>query len=159
MLARSALRTATLAAAPAARLSAARSSSRSVTTLSKKIYTAHAQATGEGRNGKTFLIDEAGVGGLEIGLSMPKELGGSGKGNNPEQLFGLGYSACFLSALQLVARNAKEKLPTDTSVDAAVSHSKCGCPSAFVELISPLYTAFLRSPSAPHLEQKDSPLP
>lgn len=53
--------------------------------------------------------------------SLPRELGGSGAGNNPEELFSLGYSACFLSALQLVARNAKEKLPADTAVDALVS--------------------------------------
>lgn len=51
---------------------------------------------------------------------LPRELGGSGAGNNPEELFSLGYSACFLSALQLVARNAKESLPADTAVDALV---------------------------------------
>lgn len=54
---------------------------------------------------------------------MPRELGGDGKGNNPEQLFGLGYSACFLSALQLVCRGEKVKLPEDTTVDALVSRS------------------------------------
>ena len=37
---------------------------------------------------------------------IPKEMGGSGNGTNPEQLFAAGYAACFHSALQLVARQA-----------------------------------------------------
>ena len=37
---------------------------------------------------------------------MPKSLGGTGEGSNPEQLFAAGYAGCFLGAIQAVARNA-----------------------------------------------------
>lgn len=37
---------------------------------------------------------------------MPKSLGGTGEGSNPEQLFAAGYAACFLAAIQAVGRNA-----------------------------------------------------
>ncbi|EMD33578.1 hypothetical protein CERSUDRAFT_56378, partial [Gelatoporia subvermispora B] len=63
-------------------------------------YTAHATARGQGRNGQVKSDDDAG---LELRLAMPKSLGGKGDGQNPEQLFAMGYAACFLSALQLVA--------------------------------------------------------
>ena len=59
---------------------------------------------------------------LDIQLSMPKSMGGDG-GNytNPEQLFGAGYSACFGSALQLVAKNQHDiELGEDLSVSAVV---------------------------------------
>jgi organic hydroperoxide reductase OsmC/OhrA len=39
---------------------------------------------------------------------MPKLLGGTGKGSNPEQLFAAGYAACFLGAVQAVGRNTKK---------------------------------------------------
>ena len=64
------------------------------------LYTATATATG-GREGRVR-TDE---GTLDLALSMPKGLGGNGAaGTNPEQLFAAGYSACFGSALALVAR-------------------------------------------------------
>ncbi|CAO1636155.1 unnamed protein product [Sympodiomycopsis kandeliae] len=91
---------------------------RTVTTLAKNAYTAHGRATGAGRDGHAGLVNDKG--GLEVSLGLPRELGGSGAGNNPEELFSLGYSACFLSALRLVARNAKEEIPADTAVDALV---------------------------------------
>ncbi|WP_276528573.1 OsmC family protein [Novosphingobium taihuense] len=40
--------------------------------------------------------------GSEVALATPKEPGGKGQGNNPEQLFAAGYAACFLSAMKLV---------------------------------------------------------
>jgi organic hydroperoxide reductase OsmC/OhrA len=52
----------------------------------KPQYTAHATAKGLGRNG-TVESD-----GLKLNLAMPKELGGTGKGENPEQLFAMGYA-------------------------------------------------------------------
>ena len=46
-------------------------------------------------------------------------MGGSGNGTNPEQLFAAGYAACFHSALQLVAGQAKADI-TDSAVGARV---------------------------------------
>ncbi|AOE49919.1 organic hydroperoxide resistance protein [Kangiella sediminilitoris] len=79
-------------------------------------YTAKATATG-GRAGKAKSDD----GKLEVKLSTPKELGGSGgDGTNPEQLFAAGYSACFIGAMQHVAAQEKVKLPEDTSITGHV---------------------------------------
>ncbi|EIN11389.1 OsmC-like protein [Punctularia strigosozonata HHB-11173 SS5] len=69
-------------------------------TLRDHKYTAHATAEGQGRNGRVKSDDDDG---LSLRLAMPKSLGGKGDGQNPEQLFAMGYAACFLSALQLVA--------------------------------------------------------
>ncbi len=79
------------------------------------LYTAEALATGAGRNGRVT----TGEGRLDLGLAIPKEMGGSGDGANPEQLFAAGYAACFHSALQTVARAQKVKI-TDSSVGARV---------------------------------------
>jgi Ohr subfamily peroxiredoxin len=68
------------------------------------LYTAVATATGSGRAGHVRSADDV----LDLDLSIPKELGGEGAAaTNPEQLFAAGYSACFHSALILVARRAK----------------------------------------------------
>ena len=66
----------------------------------KTLYTAEALATGEGRDGHGRTSD----GKVDVALSIPKEMGGTGTGTNPEQLFAVGYAACFHSALRLVAR-------------------------------------------------------
>lgn len=79
------------------------------------LYTAEALATGAGRNGRVATSE----GRLDIDLAIPKEMGGSGDGANPEQLFAAGYAACFHSALQTVARAQKVKI-TDSSVGARV---------------------------------------
>ena len=82
----------------------------------KILYTAQATVTG-GREGRAVSSDQA----LEVQLSTPKELGGAGgPGTNPEQLFAAGYSACFLSALKLVAGKQKIALPADTRVTGQV---------------------------------------
>lgn len=83
------------------------------------LYTAKATATG-GRAGKVTSSD----GVLDVGLAMPKSLGGSGAGGatNPEQLFAAGYAACFDSALNLVARQEKKKI--ESKVAAEVSLGK-----------------------------------
>jgi lipoyl-dependent peroxiredoxin len=68
--------------------------------LQKILYTAEAQVQG-GREGHGQTDD----GRLDVGLSVPKEMGGDGgPGTNPEQLFAVGYAACFQSALLGVAR-------------------------------------------------------
>lgn len=83
----------------------------------KTLYTAHTDATG-GRDGRAVSSDGA----LDVGLSIPKEMGGKGgEGTNPEQLFAAGYSACFLGALGAVAGKEDMKLPKDASIKAAVS--------------------------------------
>ena len=74
--------------------------------IEKVLYTAHAKATG-GRDGRAVSSDNV----LDVKLTTPRELGGAGGvGSNPEQLFAAGYSACFHSALQLVARKEKVKI-------------------------------------------------
>ncbi|WP_420362832.1 organic hydroperoxide resistance protein [Curtobacterium aetherium] len=79
------------------------------------LYTAEALSTGEGRNGKVQTSD----GTFELDMAIPKEMGGSGAGTNPEQLFAAGYAACFHSALQGVARSQKLKV-ADSSVGGRV---------------------------------------
>jgi len=79
------------------------------------LYTAEALATGAGRNGHVRSSD----GRIDLGLSVPKAMGGAGEGSNPEQLFAAGYAACFHSALQLVARTQKVDI-SDSSVGGRV---------------------------------------
>ena len=85
------------------------------------MYTAEALATGAGRNGHAAVKGSD----LDFALAIPKEMGGSGEGANPEQLFAAGYAACFHSALQAVARSEKAELG-DSSVGARVSIGKEG---------------------------------
>jgi lipoyl-dependent peroxiredoxin len=77
------------------------------------IYTASATATG--REGRAVSSD----GILDITLATPTQLGGSGAGTNPEQLFAAGYAACFASAMSLVARKMRLDA-SDASVTADV---------------------------------------
>ena len=81
--------------------------------IEKILYTATATSTG-GRDGRSKSDD----GVLDLGLAVPKGLGGSGAaGTNPEQLFAAGYSACFASAIGHVAR--MQKIKTGTIVVSA----------------------------------------
>ncbi|RZI83228.1 MAG: organic hydroperoxide resistance protein [Rubrivivax sp.] len=84
--------------------------------LEKVLYTAHATATG-GRDGRAVTSDNL----LDVSLALPKEMGGTGKGTNPEQLFAAGYSACFLGAMGFVAGQQKKPLPAGTNVQGDVS--------------------------------------
>lgn len=83
----------------------------------KVAYQTTAYATG-GRDGHAETLD----GTFRVDLATPKELGGAGgPGNNPEQLFAAGYSACFLGAMKAVAaQNRHLKVPADTKVTATV---------------------------------------
>ena len=84
--------------------------------IEKVLYRAEASATG-GRDGRATSPDEV----LDLKLSTPRELGGAtGDGTNPEQLFAAGYSACFLSAMKVVAGRRKIALPSDARVDGRV---------------------------------------
>ena len=79
------------------------------------MYTAVGHATGDGRNGHVHTDD----GLLDLDVRIPTEMGGPGGGTNPEQLFALGYSACFHSAIKFVA--LRDKLDTtDSEVSATV---------------------------------------
>ena len=71
-------------------------------TVAKVLYTASAHVTG-GRNGHGKSAD----GNLEVDLRLPEEMGGTGGGTNPEELFAIGYAACFESAIGGVARREK----------------------------------------------------
>jgi osmotically inducible protein OsmC len=83
--------------------------------LTSTLYSTSATATG-GRDGRARTED----GSLNIWLDLPPELGGKGHGNNPEQLFAAGYSACFLSAMKNVAAAQKIAVPATTAVKATV---------------------------------------
>ncbi len=80
------------------------------------IYTTTANATGDGRNGHAELED----GSVSFDMRIPTEMGGAGGGANPEQLFALGYAACFHSALKVVAGPDKSDV-SDSEVSATVS--------------------------------------
>src|SRR5262245_1142853 len=83
-------------------------------TITKKVlYTAKAHTTGGRESGASRTDD----GRLDVKLSSP---GTAGSGTNPEQLFATGWSACFLSAIKLVAGKMKVALPADIAIDAEV---------------------------------------
>ncbi|AZM89047.1 MULTISPECIES: organic hydroperoxide resistance protein [Streptomyces] len=81
-------------------------------------YTAVATAE-NGRDGRVATND----GQLDVVVNPPKELGGSGAGTNPEQLFAAGYSACFQGALSVAARNENLDV-TGSTVTAEVGIGK-----------------------------------
>lgn len=83
-----------------------------MTQLDKVLYTAKTHTTG-GRDGASHSSD----GRLDVKLSSP---GTSGTGTNPEQLFAAGWSACFMSAIGVVAAQKKIALPADRAIDAEV---------------------------------------
>ncbi|HEX3459969.1 MAG TPA: organic hydroperoxide resistance protein [Acidimicrobiales bacterium] len=84
--------------------------------MAKILYTAEATVTGGRINGHGVTSDGA----LDVQLRMPKEMGGEGGGTNPEQLFAVGYAACFESALGVVARREKVEVG-DVSIDSRVN--------------------------------------
>jgi len=84
-----------------------------MTKLEKVLYTARIHTTG-GRDGGTSRTDD---GRLQVSLSLP---GTPGTGTNPEQLLAAGWSACFLSAIKLIANKQRISLPSDLAIDAEV---------------------------------------
>jgi osmotically inducible protein OsmC len=85
---------------------------------SKIAYTASATASGGGRReGRSVSSD----GQLDVVLQAPTEMGGPGGGTNPEQLFAVGYGACFTGALHAVAKNQGEDVTGATvTVDVGI---------------------------------------
>ncbi|WLQ49410.1 organic hydroperoxide resistance protein [Streptomyces poriferorum] len=84
--------------------------------MTKPLYTAEAHVTGGRAQGHGRTTD----GRLEVDLRQPKELGGDGEGTNPEQLFAIGYAACFATVLSLVGRS-RNLDADDAEVDARVA--------------------------------------
>ncbi|MFF2655025.1 organic hydroperoxide resistance protein [Streptomyces sp. NPDC058045] len=82
------------------------------------LYTAVATAE-NGRDGRVATDD----GKVDVVVNPPKEMGGSGAGTNPEQLFAAGYSACFQGALAVVARKEGADI-TGSRVTAKVGIGK-----------------------------------
>jgi Ohr subfamily peroxiredoxin len=84
--------------------------------VSKVVYTAEAHVDGGRADGHGRSSDGA----LEVDLRLPAEMGGAGDGTNPEQLFAVGYAACFEGALGAVARRAKTETG-DVGIDSKVA--------------------------------------
>jgi osmotically inducible protein OsmC len=84
--------------------------------MSKVIYTAEAHVAGGRAEGHGKTSD----GVLEVDLRLPSEMGGEGGGTNPEQLFAVGYAACFEGAIGAVARRLKQEAG-DVEIDSQVS--------------------------------------
>jgi Ohr subfamily peroxiredoxin len=84
--------------------------------MAKVLYTAEATVIGGREQGHGKTTDGA----LEVDLRTPTEMGGGGGGTNPEQLFAVGYAACFEGALGVAARRAKAEVG-DASIDSKVN--------------------------------------
>jgi len=86
-----------------------------MTDTARVMYTAHAHVTGGRAAGHGRTSDDA----LEVDLRAPVEMGGEGGGTNPEQLFAVGYAACFESALGTAARRRRLEV-ADVAIDSSV---------------------------------------
>ena len=86
--------------------------------MAKVLYTAEATVTGGRANGHGRTSD----GSLEIDLRLPTEMGGPGGATNPEQLFAIGYAACFEGAIGVAARRERVEAG-DVSIDSKVQLS------------------------------------
>jgi lipoyl-dependent peroxiredoxin len=85
------------------------------------LYTAEAHVTGGRGQGHGRSSD----GQLDVQLRLPTEMGGAGDGTNPEQLFAVGYAACFEGALGVVARRARVDVE-DAAIDSKVTLTPTG---------------------------------
>jgi lipoyl-dependent peroxiredoxin len=83
--------------------------------MAKDLYSAEAHVTG----GRVAGHGRSSDGALEVDLRTPSEMGGEGGGTNPEQLFAVGYAACFEGALAAVARRRKLEVG-DVEIDSKV---------------------------------------
>ena len=84
--------------------------------MANTLYTAKAHVTGGRMEGHGRTSDGA----LEVDLRIPTEMGGPGGGTNPEELFAVGYAACFEGALAVVGRRAKAETG-DVAIESSVS--------------------------------------
>ena len=93
--------------------------------IEQVLYTGKTRTVG-GRNGTSQSDDKR----LDINLSR---FGTGGSGTNPEQLFGAGWSACFIGALGRAAATKSVKLPEDVVVDAEVDLGSGGVNNFFLQ--------------------------
>lgn len=84
--------------------------------MAKVVYTAEATVTGGRAEGHGQTTD----GQLDVQLRLPSEMGGDGGGTNPEQLFAVGFAACFEGALGVVGRRERKEVG-DASIESKVS--------------------------------------
>jgi Ohr subfamily peroxiredoxin len=84
--------------------------------MERVIYTAEANVTGGRASGHGRTSDGA----LDVQLRAPREMGGTGGGTNPEELFAVGFAACFESALGVIGRREHVEVG-DVSIDSRVS--------------------------------------
>jgi lipoyl-dependent peroxiredoxin len=84
--------------------------------VARVLYTAEAEVTGGRAEGHGRTTD----GNLEVDLRLPKELGGDGAGTNPEQLFAIGFAACFEGAIGAIGRRERAEVG-DVSIDSRVN--------------------------------------
>jgi Ohr subfamily peroxiredoxin len=84
--------------------------------MAKVLYTAEATVTG----GRAEGHGRTSGGEVDVQLRLPTEMGGQGGGTNPEQLFAIGYAACFEGALGVVGRRERKEVG-DASIDSKVS--------------------------------------
>ena len=84
--------------------------------MANTIYTARAHVTGGRMEGHGRTSD----GELEVDLRIPSEMGGPGGGTNPEELFAVGYAACFEGAIAVVGRRAKAETG-NVAIESSVS--------------------------------------
>jgi lipoyl-dependent peroxiredoxin len=84
--------------------------------MAKALYTAEATVTGGRAQGHGVTSD----GVLDVQLRAPKETGGDGGGTNPEQLFAVGFAACFEGAIGAIGRRERAEVG-DVSIDSRVS--------------------------------------
>jgi Ohr subfamily peroxiredoxin len=80
------------------------------------IYTAGAHDTG----GRAAGHGRSSDGAVEVDLRLPTEMGGEGGGTNPEQLFAIGFAACFEGAIGVIARRLRVEAD-DAAIDSTVS--------------------------------------
>ena len=86
--------------------------------MAKALYTAHATVTG----GRVAGHGRTSDGVLDVQLRTPSEMGGDGGGTNPEQLFAVGYAACFEGAIGVIGRRERAEVG-DVSIDSRVTLS------------------------------------
>lgn len=80
------------------------------------VYRVWSTSTGGGRDGE--VVSESGR--IDLELRPPAEMGGSGDGANPEELFSAGYAACFNGALHLMFKNAGLEVPEGSNVKVTI---------------------------------------
>lgn len=91
------------------------------------VYTISSKASGGGRDGEVV----SATGRIDLSLRPPKEMGGSGDGSNPEELFSAGYAACFLGASAPRRRRPVARCPTSPPSNSRGHTAATGPPRSF----------------------------